>query len=192
MSGRVKLIADQIRLATSEGSAGDLVFEPGTVGGAAGTVLRSALIGDLTVDTLQLENQSVTVPNFVTYSGPTGLISTPNSYWMTLLEDAFTVTAPAGSPIYMQVQSDTSGGGQDTDPGVWQFNRILLNDSAQVDYWALISAKREVRFNIFAITATGSPQTINLKWQIYCDWPVAGGASTYVYGGQLLRVALKR
>jgi hypothetical protein len=190
--GRFRMVADQIRLATAEGDVGDLVFEPGLVAGSAGTVIRSALIGDLTVDTLQLENESVTVPGLVTYSGPTGLLLTPSA-WTTLLEDSFTVSAPAGSTIYVKVQTDTYGGGQgNTDPIVNQYNRIFLNDASVLDTWVLQNVERMITFNIFTVTASGSPQIIDLKWQYTCDWPVTNGGYTYVNGGQIMRVAYKR
>jgi hypothetical protein len=185
------MVADQLRLATSEGSAGDLIVEQGLVAGSAGTVLRSALIGDLTVDTLQLENAAVTVPGLVTYSGSTGLILTPSDY-TTLLENSFTVTAPAGSTIYMQVHTDTYGGGQVGSIGVNQHNRILLNDTYSIISWILGNVARNIDFAAFELTATGSPQTINLKWQFMCDWPVYNGGLTYIYAGEIMHVAYKR
>jgi hypothetical protein len=51
---QIRLRADQLFIGLSDTDAGALVFERGTVGGVQGLTLRSAVIGDLTVDTLQI------------------------------------------------------------------------------------------------------------------------------------------
>ncbi|MDQ2083088.1 hypothetical protein RA307_23120 [Xanthobacteraceae bacterium Astr-EGSB] len=192
MTGRIRMVADQIRLSTAEGNAGDLVFEPGLVGGVSGTVLRSALIGDLTVDTLQLQNESVTMPNITTYAGPTGIVAIPSYTWTTKMEDTFLVTSPAGSTIYLQIQADIYAGGQgNTDPVILLYQRLTVNGS-EIRSWAEQYYTRRVEFFITALAATGSPQAVSLKWEVYGDWPAGGYTNVNIGGAQMLRVAMKR
>jgi hypothetical protein len=192
MTSRIRILADQIRLGTAEGTAGDLIFEAGTVNGVAGTVLRSALIGDLTVDTLQLENESVTLPGLVTFGGGSGsLQSVPSFSWTTKMEDSFEVTTLSGATIYLQIQADIYAGGQgDSNSALSQ--RLLLNDSVTLASWYSPLRERKVIARLATATGTGSAQSFNLKWQVYGHWPVGGTSFVYLNEAKMFRVAMKR
>jgi hypothetical protein len=199
MPSRIRMVADQIRLATADGSAGDLVFESGMVGGVPGTVLRSALIGDLTVDTLQIQDAAVTMPNHLVlaapYSWPQFDSTLPLTGWETFLEDSFTLTAVAGSIIHVWMQSDIVTWGEE-DPW-WRIGvRCLYNDSSVLMQFtgdAYDTQQRWLNFTLHTIVATGLPQTVNYKWQ--CE----GYSEHFNLAGQVIlqptnivRVAMKR
>lgn len=192
-NSRIKVLADQIVLTTSEGDAGALIFESGNVNGSPATVLRSALIGDLTVDTLQLQNESVTLPETLSLGSDVsvpGLAGSGPSAWYDVLEDDFTFTAPNGTLVQIMVLADLFMVGQS---GVAPSMRLFLDNTTALDQFSGpgdTTIRNFIRFVIHELTATGSPQNVNLKWQIQSsniNNPVAAKA-----GSHHLRVAFKR
>jgi hypothetical protein len=192
LASRIRFQADQIRLATNVAGAGQLIFGPGIVNGVMGTVLDSAFIGDVTIDTIQLQNGSVTLP--ATYRLAQAVAPAPGSAsttFVTFFEDEFVVRGTVGSNIYLQYQADIVTSGQDTQPAILPIVRLLRN-GVQVDGWtAPGSIERRVRSYMEEIPATGGDQSFSLEWQ------VRSNSSGFTFPGVLTgssftRIAMKR
>jgi hypothetical protein len=189
-TSRIRLVADRMVLSLSDTAAGSLVFEEGIVGGVSGLVLRSALIGDLTVDTLQMADACVTLPAIQTL-GSSFAFSVGGATWQTFLQDTFTLTSPNGSTVFLQLQGDILLQGQNT---VTPSARLLLNDTTVLDQFdgvADTASRRFTRFAISSFTATGSVQTVDLKWQLTSSAPNNFSVSANA-GSRTLRIAMKR
>lgn len=188
---RIRLLADQIVLAALESGAGQVVFKSGLVNGSLATIIDELLIGDLTVDTLQLENESVTLPGVSTLGSNFSRTSTTFDHPAgTFIEDTFSVTAPAGSTIYLMVLADLFVTGQNSvTPSV----RLIRDGTTVIDSFNGVAdtvTRNFPRFVIDQVTATGSPQSINLRWQVHSNSGSFG--VTVASGSKHLRVAFKR
>src|ERR1700730_12084588 len=111
-SSRIRLLADQIRLSNNESDIGALIFEAGLIEGVSATVLRAALIGDLTVDTLQLQNESVRGLGLQTLGSDVAPDGGASTTFVDFLVDTFTIKGAPGSTIFLQIQADITTQGQ--------------------------------------------------------------------------------
>jgi hypothetical protein len=185
---RLRLIADQFVLATAENDPGAAVFETGTVQGVSGIVLRKTRIKDLSVKTLHLNNECVTVPVADTVTSNWGA---PYGSYATFLSQSITTKGVAGQPIYVLLLF--SGAATLNDEFGAVSGRCFVNGSQVFTGWIIESnggspARRysePQRADMAVITATGSTQTITVEWQAF--------GSGYINAGSMaMAIAMKR
>jgi hypothetical protein len=187
LQSRIRMLADSILLCADEDDAGELIFEEGLVDGNLQTVLRALYIGDLNVDTLQMEDASVTLPNIAVQ---VATLPDVRANFTTFLEDEFVIRSTLGSTIFLQTQSEILVRGQESQPPILATVRCRINGVTRDSFGGIAAPTRRVRFVIDTIPATGLDQTINIQWQIASNNPLAGVQADA--GSQILRVAMKR
>jgi hypothetical protein len=194
--GRIRLAADQLMLATSESDPGATIFEPGIVQSVPGLVLRKARIKDLSVNTIQLKNESVTVPASSwlgsDFDAPAGMT--------TFLEHNIVTRGVAGSLIYVQLFYVGFHGaivpayGGLMQVGCW-VNSVQVIPAFPIAHWYDVGEPpRRVRQRVAmtAVTATGAIQTINVQWRAVVQlWEGATAGRIYA-GTRVLSIAMKR
>lgn len=198
---RIRLVADQFRIDTSESGAGGLVFELGTVGGVSGLMLRQARIKDLSVDTIHLNEGSVTVPDFTQIPSNVDFVSTGGVGSNTVVTQTFAeqdidTTGVAGEPIFFMLiqkgiaQYVSGAGGSMTIKALLNNSEVLVNKSIG-NFGGTGSTIDFQRLSMASVTATGSLQSFNIKWQ-----GVATLAATTTFriqaGARVMTVAMKR
>src|SRR5262245_39109100 len=166
---RIRLVADQFVIALDDDDPGALVWEQGTVQGVSGLVLKAARIKDLSVKTIHLKNESVTVPAGATLVSnfDTTTLNSP----VTFAEQNISTRGVAGSLIFVQlfmqvVVGPISGGGTILLRGLLD-NAVVAPALAIAGSFGSPGQVEARRVSMTSIPATGSPQTINVKWQVF-------------------------
>lgn len=186
---RLRLVADQFMLSTLESNAGAAVFELGTVQGVSGLMLKKTRVGDAKVKTIHLKNESVTIPAFSQLASnfDTTLVGT----FETFAEQNISAKGVAGSSIFvllLQQGTITVNGGGNC------FVRALLNDSEVLVNKLAVTFPSPggtgpfQRISMAPVTATGSTQTLNIKWQVL----ISPFTARVHAGTRVMSIAMKR
>lgn len=153
----------------------------------SGIVLRKARIRDLSVNTIHLKEGAVTVPALGYLASNFG----PISSFATFLSSTITLKGVAGQPIYVMLLY-SGPGTLSSEFGVIG-GRILVNGVAVPGGWTIesysgatpVRVRQPERISMAVVTATGSPQTITVEYQMF--------GSGYINAGAMaLSVAMKR
>jgi hypothetical protein len=181
------LIANQWLVSANANDAGAVVFEEMTVQGVAGLGLRRARIRDLSVATLHLKEGCVTLPTLSVLAANFG----PASAYSTFLIHSVVVKGVAGQPLHVLLLY--SGAGTLSSEFGAIGGRIVVNGVAVPGGWVIESyggspprrIAQPKRITMAVVTATGSPQTITVEYQMF-------GSGYINAGAQAMSIAMMR
>jgi hypothetical protein len=210
MPSRIRFLADKFEFQLpGDDDAGAAVFEQRLVNGVPGLALKVGRIGNLTVNTIHLKNESVTVPVFSQLTSD--FVTDPHigsspGVELTIFEQNIVTKAVQGSLIFVEALSQITGDviAFDTNPSLGGISIRVLVNNAQVLAAFPIKSKgssgspnvdsNPQRVFMTSLVATGATQTINIKWNGLFSFTLAGhnGQFKINAGSRAFAVAMKR
>jgi len=200
---RLRFLADKLIISATENDAGAAVFEIGTVQGMSGLILKKIRVGDLSVKTIHLKEGSVTVPVMSQLGSNFNQSGAGNSSEFTFIEQNITTKGVAGSPIFVACMSQITGAITSTSPSGAPSAldvRVLVNDAEVLAFFRLFfldgggvgTPSNPNRMFMTTVPASGSSQTINVKWRVRYTTTTGTGVFRIDAGSRALAIAMKR